>query len=154
MKARLLLLTLALCFAGTALSFAQGPQMGTWKFDEAKSKVPAGFAKNTTVTYVTDGDNVKGTAIGTDANGKPQQTEWTGKFDGKDYPLTGDHTADTRSFKMVDEHTLEMVTKKSGKVTNSGSIVVSPDGKTRTLHVTGTDASGKKVSSVSVYSKQ
>ena len=55
---------------------------------------------------------------------------------------------------MVDEHTLEMVTKKSGKVTTSGSIVVSPDGKTRTLHVTGTDSSGKKVSSVSVYDKQ
>jgi hypothetical protein len=154
MKARMLLLTTALCIAGTALSFAQSPQMGTWKFDEAKSKVPAGFAKNSTVTYVADGDKVKGTANGTDANGKPQQTEWTGKFDGKDYPLTGDYTADTRSFKMVDEHTLEMVTKKSGKVTTSGSIVVSPDGKTRTLHVTGTDASGKKVSSVSVYEKQ
>jgi hypothetical protein len=154
MKARMLLLTLALCFAGTALSFAQGPQMGTWKLDEAKSKVPAGFAKNSTVTYAPDGDNVKGTANGVDANGKPQQTEWTGKFDGKDYPLTGDHTADTRSFKLIDDHTLEMVTKKSGKVTASGSIVVSADGKTRTLRVTGTDSSGKKVSSISVYDKQ
>ena len=65
MKARMLLLTTALCFAGTALSFAQGPQIGTWKFDEAKSKVPAGFARNSTVTYVTDGDHLKGTAIGT-----------------------------------------------------------------------------------------
>ncbi len=42
MKARMLLLTLALCFAGTALSFAQSPQMGTWKLDEAKSKIPPG----------------------------------------------------------------------------------------------------------------
>ena len=39
MKARMLLLTLALCFAGTAASFAQSPQMGTWKLDEAKSKM-------------------------------------------------------------------------------------------------------------------
>ena len=39
MKARMLLLTVALCFAGTALSFAQSPQMGTWKLDEAKSSI-------------------------------------------------------------------------------------------------------------------
>ena len=45
MKARMLLLTLALCFAGTALSFAQSPQMGTWKLDEAKSKTPAGLVE-------------------------------------------------------------------------------------------------------------
>ena len=38
MKVKMFLLTLALCFAGTALSFAQSPQMGTWKLDEAKSK--------------------------------------------------------------------------------------------------------------------
>ena len=36
MKARMLLLTVALCFAGTALTFAQSPQIGTWKLDEAQ----------------------------------------------------------------------------------------------------------------------
>jgi len=71
MKAKRLLLTLALCFAGTALSFAQSPQMGTWKLDEAKSKIPAGFMKNTTVIYATDGDNVKVTTDGTGGDGKP-----------------------------------------------------------------------------------
>jgi hypothetical protein len=92
MKARLLLLTAALCFAGTALSFAQNPQMGTWKLDEAKSKIPAGVVKNTTVIYAADGDNIKLTIDGTGSDGKPLHTEWTGKFDGKDYPLTGDAT--------------------------------------------------------------
>jgi hypothetical protein len=31
---------------------------------------------------------------------------------------------------------------------------VSKDGKTRTLHLTATDSSGKKVSGVSIYDKQ
>jgi hypothetical protein len=154
MKVRMLLLTVALCFAGTALSFAQSPQMGTWKLDEAKSKIPAGIVKNSTVIYATEGGNVKVTTDGTGGDGKPMHTEWTGKFDGKEYPLTGDPTADSRTYKMIDEHTLELTSKKGGKVTNSGRVVVSPDGKTRTLHLTANDSSGKKVSGVSMYDKQ
>jgi hypothetical protein len=154
MKARMLFLTAALCFAGTALSFAQSPHMGTWKLDEAKSKIPAGVVKNSTVTYANDGDNIKVTTDGTDGDGKPMHTEWTGKFDGKEYPLTGDPTADSRSYKMIDEHTLDLTSKKSGKATNSGHVVVSKDGKTRTLQLNATDSSGKKVSGVSMYNKQ
>ena len=154
MKARLLLLTAALCFAGTALSFAQSPQMGTWKLDEAKSKIPAGTVKNSTVIYAADGDNVKVTTDGIGGDGKPMHTEWTGKFDGKDYPITGDRTVDSRSYKTINERTLEITNKKSGQVTSSGKIEVSKDGKTRTLHLTGTDPSGKKVSGVSMYDKQ
>jgi hypothetical protein len=154
MKVRLLLLTVALCFAGTALSFAQSPQMGTWKLDEARSKIPAGIVKNSTVIYANEGGNVKVTTDGTDGDGKPLHTEWTGKFDGKEYPLTGDPTANARSYKVIDEHTLELTSKKSGKVTNSGRVVVSPDGKKRTLHLSATDSSGKKVSGVSMYDKQ
>jgi hypothetical protein len=150
----MLLLTVALCFAGTALSFAQSPQMGTWKLDEAKSKIPAGIVKNSTVIYANEGENVKVTTDGTDSDGKPMHTEWTGKFDGKEYPLAGDPTANSRSYKMIDEHTLELTSKRSGKVTNSGRVVVSPDGKMRTLHLTATDSSGKKVSGVSMYDKQ
>ena len=81
------------------MGFAQSPQMGTWKLDEAQSKIPAGFAKNSTVIYAADGDNMKVTTDGTDGAGKPMHTEWTGKFDDKEYPLTGDPTADSRSYK-------------------------------------------------------
>jgi hypothetical protein len=106
------------------------------------------------VIYAADGDNIKVTTDGTGGDGKPTHTEWTGKFDGKDYPLTGDPTADSRSYKMIDEHTLDLTNKKGGKVTTSGKVEVSRDGKTRTLHLTATDPSGKKVSGVSMYNKQ
>ena len=154
MKARNLICTLALCFAGIAVCFAQNPNMGTWKLDEAKSKIPAGFMKNTTVVYEASGDSVKVTTDGTGRDGQPLHTEWTGKFDGKEYPLTGDPTADARSYTKIDDHTMTLANKKDGKPTTSGRIVVSADGKTRTLHVTGTDANGKKVTSNAVYDKQ
>ena len=55
---------------------------------------------------------------------------------------------------MIDEHTLELTNKKSGKVTTSGRVVVSANGKTRTLHLNATDPSGKKLSGISIYNKQ
>jgi hypothetical protein len=136
------------------MSFAaDSPQMGTWKLNEAKSKIPAGAMKNTTVVYSADGDNTKVTTDGTLAD-KPVHTEWTGKFDGKDYPLTGDPNSDSRSYTQVNDRTLTLVNKKDGKVTTSGKIVVSKDGKSRTLTASGKDAKGKKIKSTAVYDKQ
>ena len=154
MKLRTVMLTLAMCFVGVSVSFADNANMGTWKLNEAKSMNPAGFPKNTTVVYEAQGDNVKVTTDGTDRDGKPVHTEWTGKFDGKDYPLTGDPTADSRSYRQINDHTLALANKKDGKVTTSGRIAVSADGKTRTLRLTGTDSSGNKVSGTSVYDKE
>ena len=148
------MLSVALCLAGAALSFAQSPEMGTWKLNEAKSKIPAGAPKNTTVVYTAAGDNVKVTTDGTGRDGQPAHTEWTGKFDGKDYPLTGDSSADSRSYKRINDHTLELTNKMGGKAVATGRIVVSPDGKTRTLHLSTTDSAGKKISSTGVYDKQ
>jgi hypothetical protein len=47
-----------------------------------------------------------------------------------------------------------MANKMGGKVVTSGRIAVSADGKTRTLKTTGTDSSGKKVSSMAAYDKE
>ena len=153
MKARSILLTVGLCFA-IAPCFAQSPQLGTWKLNEAKSHMPPGSMVNTNVVYEAVGDQVKVTTDGTYGDQKPVHTEWTGKFDGKGYPLAGDSAADSRSYKMVNPHTLTMANMQGGKVTSTGRIVVSADGKSRTLSVTGTDPAGKKFSSVAVYNKE
>ena len=79
---------------------------------------------------------------------------WTGKLDGKDYPVTGDPSSDTRSFKMNGENTLEMTSKKAGKEVGGGTVVVAADGKTRTVTNTMTNAKGAKVSSTLVYDKE
>ena len=154
MKTRTIVLTVALCFLAVAASFASSPNLGTWKLNEAKSKMPAMAPKNNTVVYEAVGDNVKVTVDGTDGQGKPTHNEWTGKFDGKDYPLTGDPSADTRSYKTVNDRTTELTNKKDGKVTATGRIVISADGKSRTVTVSGTDPNGKKVESTAVYDKQ
>jgi hypothetical protein len=145
---------MALCLIGVAVCFADDPNIGTWKLNEAKSTIPAGFMKNTTVVYEAAGDSVKVTTDGTGKDGQPLHTEWTGKYDGKGYPLTGDPSADSRAYRKIGQRALTLTNMKSGKVTTSGRIVVSADGKSRTLRATGTNSAGKKVSSVAVYDKQ
>jgi hypothetical protein len=154
MKTKTIGLTLALCFFGAAVCFAADPQMGTWKLNDAKSKLTPSMGKVNMVVYEAAGDNVKVTVDGTDKDGKATHNEWTGKFDGKDYPVTGDPNSDERSYRKVDDRTLEFTNKKDGKVTLSGRNVVSADGKSRTTTVSGTDPEGKKFKSKLVYDKQ
>jgi hypothetical protein len=153
MKKKTLLLTLAVSLATGTLCFAANPQMGTWKLNEAKSKLASGGGKNNTVVYQSNLFQTKVTIDGTDAKGKPTHNEWTGNFDGKDYPVTGDPMSDIRSYKKIDDRTMEFTSKKGGKVTISGRIVVSADGKSRTVTATGTGMKGKKVKNVAVYDK-
>ena len=154
MRARSIVLTLVTCFVVLMLCFADDANIGTWKLNEAKSKIGAGAPKNTTVVYEAAGDNVKVTVEGVDSAGKPTHNEWTGKYDGKDYSVTGDSSSDMRSLKKIDDHTLELTIKKDGKATGTGRIVLSADGKTRTVTVNGTDSTGKKFHATSVYDKQ
>jgi hypothetical protein len=97
---------------------------------------------------------VKVTTDGISSAGKKVHTEWTGKFDGKDYPVTGSADTDSREYTQVNANTTTFANKKDGKVTISGKIVVAADGKSRTVTVSSTDASGKKVTSTAVYDKQ
>jgi hypothetical protein len=154
MKARTRALTLVLFFLAGAVCFASDVQMGTWKLNEAKSKMAAGTLKNNTVVYEAAGDSIKVTIDGTAPDGSATHSEWTGKFDGKDYPSTGNPNEDVRSAKQVDDRTLNVTSKKGGKVVLTAHVVVAADGKSRTVTVNGTDAQGKKYKSTAVYDKQ
>src|SRR5215471_7178031 len=155
MQVRTIVFVTLLCIFGLAASFAaENPNMGTWKLNDSKSSFAPGATKNSTVVYEAAGHDVKVSTDGTSGDGKPVHTEWTGKFDGKDYPVTGGAAGATRSYKVINARTMEVTGKENGKVTTSGTIVVSADGKSRTVNISGTDSSGKKFTSNAVYDKQ
>jgi hypothetical protein len=154
MKTRTYALTFVLCLLASVVCFAEDPQLGTWKLNDAKSKLGAGVPRNNTVVYEAAGESIRVTLDGTDRDGKPTHSEWTGKVDGKDYPVTGDSTSDTRSYKKINDRTLAFAGKKEGKVTISGQVAISADGKSRTVTVNTTDPTGKKVKGTAVYDKQ
>jgi hypothetical protein len=154
MNTKKAVLTAVLCLVAVAVAFAQDPNVGAWKLNEAKSKIAAGAAKNVTVVYTAVGDSYKCVVDGVDATGKPSHNEWTGKFDGKDYPVTGDPSADTRSLTLVKPGHYTLTNKKAGKTVVTGTVEFSADNKTRTLTTHMTDAAGKKLTSIAVYDRQ
>jgi hypothetical protein len=154
MKSRTILASLAAFFAGVALCLAADPNMGTWKLNEGKSKFSPGATKNQSVVYAPAGDMVKVTVDGVDKDGKAEHNEWTGKFDGKDYPVVGGAGYDSRAYTKVDDRTMNMTIKKAGAVVATGKIVVSADGKSRTVTTMGADAKMTAMNNTAVYDKQ
>ena len=155
MKTKTIALSLGLILAAGAL-YAADPMEGTWKLNESKSKLTRGTGKNTKVVYNSRliRNKVTVTTDGVDADGKAAHSEWKGKFNGKDYEVTGDPNSDMRSYTKVNDQTLNMIVKKGGKVMATGRIVVSADGKSRVVSVNGTTAEGKKFSNTAVYDKE
>jgi len=154
MDMRTLLLSVAVCLSGATVCCAQDPNLGTWKINDAKSRMPPGSATITSTVYAADGDNMKITQDATDKDGKPVHMEWTSKFDGKDYPVTGNPAIDTRSYKKAGNGSITISNKKDGKVITTAHSVISADGKTRTVHVTQIDSTGKKLTYTAVYDKE
>jgi len=155
MKRRSVILLLVACIAGLTLCFAaDNAMLGTWKLNEAKSKISPGAAKNNTVVYEAAGDNIKCTIEGVDGQGNPTHIEWAGKFDGKDYPLTGDPGGDSRAYKQINDRTVEGITKRNGKVSSTSRIVIAADGKSRTVTTDLTGVDGKKSHNVWFFEKQ
>jgi hypothetical protein len=60
------------------------------------------------------------------ANGQ----SYSAKFDGKEYPITGDPGHTVVSLKRVDDHTVVETDRRQGKITDEIRIAASKDGKT------------------------
>jgi hypothetical protein len=145
-------------FALAALSAAQStdPFVGSWRLNVAKSKyTPGPTPKSVTSTYEAAGKGYKISVRNEPSSGPLQQYSYSTNLDGADVKVTGNNpNADTIAVKRIDATTLEMVSKKAGKVTTTQRNVVSADGRTRTVTTTGTDAQGQKVNNVAVFEKQ
>ena len=149
----------ALLFVGFAglelLAQAADPLVGTWELNLAKSKfMSATPVRSSTRTFVQDGDVIKYTNRGINADGKPYLVQFTGRYDGKDYPITGSLESDTIVLKRIDRFTTETVQKKAGKEVVHNRRVVSADGKSYTQTSRSTNAKGETVTNIMVFDKK
>jgi hypothetical protein len=139
-------------FVATAQS---DPFAGTWRLNVAKSTYsPGPTPKSITSTYEAAGQGYKVSVTNESATGKTQYSYAT-NLDGKDSPVTGTNpNADTVTVKRIDARTLEVVSKRGGKITITQRNALSADGKSRTVTTTGTDAQGQRVNNVAVFERQ
>ncbi len=140
---------------GATIAQAPDPAAGTWTLNLAKSKFsPGPGPKNQTLKYEATEGGVKLTVDTVTGSGAPGHSEYTAKFDGKDYPVTGNPNADTITLKRIDSHSFEAHWKKDGKPTMTIRTTISKDGRTRTSEQTGKNAQGQDVKNTVVYDKQ
>ena len=149
-------LAVALVLVGTLPVHAQESLYGTWKMNAAKSKYsPGPIPKSNIAKWEEFQGGVKLTVDVVTANGDTQHYESSGKFDGKDNPVTGNNPdGDAMAFSKIDARTYRVVTKKGGKTTLTGRIVVAADGKTRITTQAGKNAQGQTVKNTTFYEKQ
>jgi hypothetical protein len=152
-----------LCVVGALLmavpALAQSSMLvGTWKENIAKSKFTPGPAPRArTLKWEPAAGGLKFTVETLNAQGQTVNTENIERNDGSDGAVQGADgkpTGTLRSLKRIDDHTYEDMDKRDGKTMFTRRMVISPDGKTLMITVTGTNAQGQKVSNVEVFEKQ
>jgi len=148
-------LTVLVCAAATTM-LAQSTLVGTWKLNLEKSKYNAGQPpKSLTRTVESQGDKVKYTFDGVNADGTAIAYTFTVSYDGKDYPLTGSGApggADTITIKRITPSSYASVLKKAGQPVLTTTAKVSKDGKITTL--TQNPVSGTGPTNTLIFEKQ
>lgn len=116
-----------LCLA-IGLFAAESPFTGTWKLQPSQGDSSSG-----TANVEADEHNFKVNQHVVDGKGQTTSFIFQAKFDGKDYPTSGDMDFDTGSVVRISERKLKVTFKRAGKRVGESDIRVSEDGKTTTL---------------------
>jgi hypothetical protein len=130
--------------------------LGTWKLNVAKSTYDPGPAPYKRATYTIEprGDGLKVTYDMVHPRGGVTHLEWTGKLDGRDYPVQGIDEVLTYAYRPSGNGAFEVTVKFDGRVTAVSHVTLSADGRTMITTTKGRGARGQDVLTRTVYEKQ
>lgn len=133
---------------------AADPFTGSWTANLAKStRDPHHLFQSASLRFEFDGALLRLTSGGVNMAGKPVSSTIELHVDGKEYAAPGAPAGVVVATRRVDQRTLEVVSKRDGRVIGRGTNQVSSDGKTLTANVAGTDAKGRNFESVVVFDR-
>jgi hypothetical protein len=131
----------------------QAPWFGVWKLNPAKSITGSDRFKAVTTRIEPAEDGLKVTYDMVGTRGGVTHMEWSGKFDGKDYPVEGVDYVLTNAYTRVNDHSYQIVVKVDGTLAATTTVVISDDGKNLTALTNESTALGQDVRTTSVYDK-
>ena len=149
MAARIIFFLLVALSADT-----QAPWIGIWRLDPARSTAASDRYKRVITRIEPSGDGLKVTYEMVGTRGGVSHLEWTGKLDGKDYPVEGADYVLTNAYTLLGDRSYRIVAKVEGAVAETAVVEVSADGKTLTSTTTLKNPRGETVTTTSVYQKQ
>jgi hypothetical protein len=133
---------------------AQAPWIGIWKLDPARSTAASYRYKRVMTKIEPSRDGLKVTYEMVGVRGGVSHLEWTGKLDGRDYPVEGADYVLTNAYTLIGDRSYRIVVKAEGSAVASAVVEVSADGKTLTSTTTERNARGESVTTLNVYEKQ
>ena len=121
--------------------------LGSWALNVARSTYASGGAPYKRATYRIEraGERFRVIYDMVHPRGGTTHLEWTGRMDGRDYPLQGVDQAMTYAYTQAAPVAWEIVVKIDGRVAARSRVTVSADGRTMTTTTGG---------NVTVYEKQ
>jgi hypothetical protein len=136
--------------------WATDRQAGTWKMNMEKSKFASDMPapKGETVVIEEQEGGLKVVSNGLNAEGKPTHFEYSVKYDGKDYPVTGSPAVDAVAVRKISASTIETIRKKNGVIVTTNTSAISKDGKIRTNTFHGKNAKGEPRTWTAIFDKQ
>jgi hypothetical protein len=129
---------------------------GTWTLNLAQSSYdPANLTPKSTTTKITaSGGSYTVVSDGVNAAGQKTHEESPNTFDATDHAVKGaPDPKTTRVYTRVDDHHYSYATKVNGAITTTSRVAVTPDGKTRTITVSGRDAEGRIIRNFLVWNR-
>ena len=146
----------ALVMAAALDGREQAPWFGVWQLDQPQpaSRFEQRPYRKVTSTIEPWQDGLKVSYDMVRARGGITHMEWTGRFDGRDYPVAGMDYFLTNAYRRIDDRSYEIVIKVDGRVAANAIAMVSPDGATLTVTTTEKDARGQTIKTIAIYRKQ
>src|SRR5262245_40902746 len=147
------LLTVCLGLLQPLAALDPAPYFGTWNQVFGRYSAPSPYKRITSrIEPWEDGLRVTYDLVG--KRGGVTHMEWTGKFDGQDYPMQGVDNVLTNAYRKIDDRSYEIVIKVEGRVQATARVAVSPDGKSLQVATSTPTASGQSVTTITVYARQ
>jgi len=145
-----LIVTAVVLATAVAAQEPAAPWLGTWEQIPPASKWfnPSQYRKVTLrIAPWEDGLNVTYDMVR--RRGGITHMEWTGRFDGQDYPVQGVDYVLTNAYRMLSDRSYEIVVKVDGHIAAVATAVVSPDGATLSVDSREQDSKGRTISTSS-----
>jgi hypothetical protein len=132
-----------------------GVWFGRWTVSVERSTYSASPAyKRASYTIQPVGDGLKVIYEAVLPRGGVQHLEWTGKLDGRDYPVQGVEEDMTYAYQPAGGGRYELVAKIAGRIAATATVAFSPDGKTMTTTTIARTSDGQSITTNTVYVKE
>lgn len=140
----------------TMAAGAASPWLGAWRLDVSRSvyRPGPGPYRRGTCRIEALGDRVRMVYDLVPVRGGLTHMEWTGRFDGRDYPVQGVDEVITYAYTPLDARTMQVTLKVDGRVAADATVVLSEDGAMLTTDTRVLDARGGNLVTRTVYERQ